>query len=57
MVKKLQDVYEELCFCSVFRSVTEKPVFKTFFEYCEISDENIYEKRKAYARFVLPQAR
>lgn len=52
MVKKLQDVYEELCLCSVFRSVTEKPVFKEFFEYCEVADENIYEKRKAYARFV-----
>lgn len=48
--EKLQKLYNGLCLVSVFIGVTEKPVFKAFFAYCE--SVSSAEKRRAYARFV-----
>ena len=47
--KKLSGIYAKLCLCSVFRKVTEKPLFKAFERYCLATEQN--EKRKAYAAF------
>lgn len=46
----MQKIYDELCLTSVFIGVTEKPLFKTFFAYCESGTAT--EKRRAYAAFV-----
>ncbi|MBQ9714294.1 MAG: ATP-binding protein [Clostridia bacterium] len=48
--KKLSELYARLCLCTVFRKVTEKPLFKDFEQYCIAENPN--EKRKAYAAFV-----
>ncbi len=48
--EKIRKIYDELCLLSVFLGVTEKPVFKAFFAYCE--SEWGADKRRAYARFV-----
>ena len=47
--KNLQAIYAKLCLCTVFRKVTEKPLFKAFERYCLAENQN--EKRKAYAAF------
>ena len=47
--KNLQAIYAKLCLCTVFRKVTEKPLFKAFERYCLAESQN--EKRKAYAAF------
>ncbi len=47
--KKLNAIYAKLCLCTVFRKVTEKPLFKAFERYCLAESQN--EKRKAYAAF------
>ena len=47
--KKLNAIYAKLCLCTVFRKVTEKPLFKAFERYCLAENQN--EKRKAYAAF------
>ena len=47
--KNLQAIYAKLCLCTVFRKVTEKPLFKAFERYCLAETPN--EKRKAYAAF------
>ncbi len=47
--KKLNAIYAKLCLCTVFRKVTEKPLFKAFERYCLAGNQN--EKRKAYAAF------
>ncbi len=47
--KKLNAIYARLCLCTVFRKVTEKPLFKAFERYCLADTPN--EKRKAYAAF------
>lgn len=46
---KLQKIYGALCLSSVFRGVTEKPLFKAYESYCAASDG--FAKRKAYAAF------
>ena len=46
---KLSGIYAKLCLCTVFRKVTEKPLFKAFERYCLAESQN--EKRKAYAAF------
>ena len=52
MQKNLYSIYNELCLCSVFRGVMQKPLFKLFENYCLTSAENASEKRKAYAALV-----
>ncbi|MBE5747519.1 MAG: ATP-binding protein [Clostridiales bacterium] len=47
--KKLNAIYAKLCLCTVFRKVTQKPLFKAFEQYCLADTPN--EKRKAYAAF------
>ena len=47
--KELTAIYAKLCLCTVFRKVTEKPLFKAFERYCLAESQN--EKRKAYAAF------
>ncbi|MBQ8343131.1 MAG: ATP-binding protein [Clostridia bacterium] len=47
--KELNAIYAKLCLCTVFRKVTEKPLFKAFERYCLAESQN--EKRKAYAAF------
>ena len=47
--KKLNAIYAKLCLCTVFRKVTEKPLFRAFERYCLAESQN--EKRKAYAAF------
>ena len=47
--KQLNEIYAKLCLCTVFRKVTEKPLFKAFERYCLAESKN--EKRKAYALF------
>lgn len=46
----IREIYLRICMSSVFRSVTEKPLFKAFFDYAKgvATDEKI----KAYAAFV-----
>ena len=44
---KLNALYAKLCLCTVFRKVTDKPLFKAFERYCLAETPN--EKRKAYA--------
>ena len=52
MQNNLHSIYNELCLCSVFRGVMQKPLFKLFEDYCLTPAENASEKRKAYAAFV-----
>ena len=47
----LKQLYLELCMSSVFRKVTEKPLFRCFKEYSE-DDIGLDCKIKAYAEFV-----
>lgn len=47
--KGLNEIYAKLCLCTVFRKVTEKPLFKAFERYCLADGQNA--KRKAYAAF------
>lgn len=46
----LQRLYEQLNLTSVFSGVLDKPLFQTFFAYCEAKTQT--EKRRAYAKFV-----
>jgi predicted AAA+ superfamily ATPase len=50
MNNELRTIYGKLCLCSVFRGVTEKPLFQAFEKY--VLAETNEEKRKAYAAFV-----
>ncbi|MBQ3019072.1 MAG: ATP-binding protein [Clostridia bacterium] len=50
MRSELRTIYGKLCLCSVFRGVTEKPLFQAFEKY--VLAEMNEEKRKAYAAFV-----
>ena len=50
MRSELRTIYGKLCLCSVFRGVTEKPLFQAFEKY--VLAETDEEKRKAYAAFV-----
>ncbi len=47
---QLQEVYEKLCWTSVFIGVTEKPLFRAFSAY--IQAESPQEKYRAYSAFV-----
>lgn len=49
---KLQKIYDGLCLVSVFRGVTEKPLFQAFSAFMETPADKGGEKRRAYARFV-----
>ena len=51
-MSSIQEIYDGLCFTCVFRGVLDRPVFKSFLEYCEIPKSNPSAKRKAYAQFV-----
>ena len=46
----LKKLYNELCLTSVFIGVTEKPLFKAFFAYCQANTQE--GKALAYATFV-----
>lgn len=50
MKGNLHTIYKSLCLSSVFRRVTEKPLFKAFESYCQADGE--IDKRKAYAAFL-----
>ncbi len=49
-MSKIREIYLKLCMTSVFRSVTEKPLFKHFSSYSK--SDTTDEKIKAYAAFV-----
>ncbi len=46
----LQKLYKQLNLTSVFLGTTKKPLFQTFFAYCQA--ETVADKRRAYAKFV-----
>lgn len=46
----IRELYLRLCMSGVFRKVTEKPLFKSFFDYAKSTATD--EKIKAYAAFV-----
>ena len=50
MTENILKIYGEICFSAVFRGVLEKPLLKSFENYCLA--QGGYEKRKAYATFV-----
>ena len=50
MKGNLHAIYKSLCLSSVFRRVTEKPLFKAFESYCQADGE--IAKSKAYAAFL-----
>ena len=49
-MSKIKKIYLDLCMCSVFRSVFEKPLFKYFSDFVKASVTD--EKIKAYANMV-----